>query len=519
MIFRKFAFKSMVISFWLILLAVLTLAHSWASPRQVVMFPDSARIWEETDSPLIRQDSRFLAELILPAQADPETINISFKQPVSVSAITWERIEPMEISQVVILREKLDDLLQEKSILEISVKSAEKSAEFWENQAGFQAGEISAMLEISQTISSSLQKIYTEIGSLRLKLEEVNKDINDLERRIEQITGPENRVWKVRVFVDSPEDKELIRIAYNYILKNCGWRSFYRIEAQPGENLISFTWQAEVWQSSGADWDDVEMSLATLEPQRELIPRPIPEWVVSPRRELAPVGRMAEPHKAVEMMAVRSEVLQDSPELERTGTYSQWKLGIRNLAAGDKPRFKIQEEIWPADFTHLVRPSIGDKAFIRAEIEFEEARDLPRGEAIFLLDGAMVGKRLLRLTGTEETLFFGQDPFVKAELITREKKSGARGIFSNRQTYLWDFVISLDNNQLYPVKIRLEEPKPILRDERIKASFDFSPDPDEQTENLFIWNLTMEPDGNKEVRLNISMEAPKDMEVDWGWRR
>jgi uncharacterized protein (TIGR02231 family) len=519
MISEIFSFKSLYSSFWLALFFVQATAFAWASPKEVIIFPDSALVHEQVIAPVIKQDKRILMELILPPQADPETMNISFRQPLTVTDITWERTDPLEISQVIILREKLDELVRKRTSLEISIRSAEKGASFWENQAGFQIDEIALMPEISRSITSNLQDIYTRVQEMSQELEQTDKDIKDLQRRIEQITGPEKKVWKVRVFVEAHEDKQEVSIAYNYILKNCGWRSFYRLEANPGEDHIGFTWQAEVWQSSGLDWDDVEMSLATLEPQRELVPRPIPDWIVSPRSDFLPAARMAEPAKELEMMDARSAGSEAVPVLERTGTFSQWRLGKRSLAAGDKPRFNIQEEIWPAEFTHLVRPSINDRAFIRAEIEFEQARDLPRGEAMFLLDGAMVGKRFLRIAGNEETMFFGHDPFVRAELITREKKSGARGIFANRQTYLWDFIIRLENNQLYPVKIRLEEPKPLLRDERIKASFDFNPDPDDQHENLFIWNLTMEPGSNAEVRLNINMEAPKDMEVDWGWRR
>ena len=507
-----FSKKILPYFYGLILLTVFAVSSSWAAPVEVTVFPETARVWEERDSPLIREDKRSFVELTLPAPADPETLNFSINsdQPVSVADINWERTEIPAIPQVAVLKEKLDGLLREKESLEISIESTEKEAAFWENQAGFQATEPAAMEKISRTIASNLLKIYTHIQDVRQQLEKVNIDINDLERRIEQITGPERRVWTVRVFLEVPDDKEEINIAYNYILTNSGWKSYYRLEAQPGENHIRFTWHAEVWQSSGVDWIDVELSLATLEPQKEIAPRPIPDWVVAPREDFFPAART---------MDVRAMSPEAVPVMERIGTFSQWNLGKRSLAAGDTPRFKVREEIWPADFTHLVRPSIGDRAFIRSKIEFDVARDLPRGEAMFLLDGALVGKRPLRLVGTEETLFFGHDPFVRASLVTREKKSGVRGIFTNRQTYLWDFVINLENHQPYPVNIMLEEPKPILRDERINVSYDFSPDADEQTENLFIWNLTLEPGQDRQVELNISMEAPGDMEIDWGWRR
>lgn len=506
---------------WLSLFVIAAVPYSRAAPVEVTVFPNKARVFEESSLPIIRLDNRTFMELILPGQADPESINISAgnKQGITITDISRERTAPEDIHQATLLREKLDELLEKKDSLDISMKSAQAGASFWENQAGFQATQLSAMEETSLTITSNLHKIYTDIQTIRQEREDVNKDIEDLKRRIDQIIGPENMVWKITVYLEAPADKEKTSVAYNYILKNCGWKSFYRLEARPGDGNIGFTWNAEVWQGSGVDWDDVDLSLATLEPQTEITPRPLPDWVVAPRKDFSPVARMAEQDKTMALMQTRAMSPEALPVLERTGTFSLWKLGKRSLDAGDRPRFKIQDEVWPADYTHLVRPAIGDKAFIRAKVEFEEARDLPGGEAMFFLNGALVGERPLRLVGTEETLFFGHDPFVSARIITREKKSGTRGIFTSRQTYLWDFVITLENNQQYPVKIMLEEPKPILGDERINVSYDFSPDPDEETENLFIWKLDVEPGKDKNVSLRINMDAPGDMDIDWGWRR
>ena len=503
----------------LVFFTIYAYCPAWASVREVTLFPDSAHVWEETSALIEKHNHRQMTKLTLPAQADPQTLSISLEDDglVSVTDITWEKVDPPEVHLVSELKYKLDELYQRRTSLEILIKSAQKSAAFWENQAGFQAPDISAMNEIAEIIFSNLQNTYSSIHETRQKLEKLESEIIQLEKRIEQITGPQNKVWKVTVFLDTPGHDHHVDISYSYVLRNSGWNSFYRLEAFPGKEQLLFTWQAEIWQSSGMDWDNVLMTLATLEPQMELLPRPVPPWVVAPRKEI-PVTRALQPGKSMEMMDVQSMRSGFEPVLERTGTYSQWKLGTRSLAAGERARFKIQEEVWPADFTHLIRPSVGNKAFIRAHAEFQQARDLPRGEAIFILDGTLLGKRPLMLAGTEQTFFFGLDPFVHSEVVVREKKTGARGILSGRQTYLLDLVINLENNQIYPVKVRLEEPRPVLRDQRISASYNLNPQPDNQTEELFIWNISLEPGERSQTKVIISMEAPSDMDIDWGWR-
>ena len=492
---------------------------SQAKPVEVIIFPDSARVWEESTIHILRQDNRITAEVILPPQADPSTIRTNIQEPVYVTDIAWTRTEPLDAHLVAKLKNKLELLIKKQTSLDIAIKSAGKSAAFWENQAGFQAKDIAAMESLSGTIASSLQHIYTLIENDRKILEETAIEINELKQKIAKITGPDQRVWKVTLYLDTALDNQTIDIAYNYILSGCGWKSFYSMDAIPHEENIAFSWHAQIWQSSGMDWEDIEMTLATLEPQRQLTPRPIPDWIVGPIQDVMPKARLTRSASDFEMMEPMAMMPESAPVLERTGTYSQWKLGTRSLAAGDKPRIKIQEQIWPADFTHLLRPGIGNQAFIRAEVVFDEALDLPRGETMFLLDSALVGKQQVRLASTSETIFFGHDPFVTSELTFKERKSGVRGVFTNRQTYLWNYTIHLKNNHLYPVKIRMEEPRPILRDQRIDASFKFNPEPDEQTDSLFVWHLTMDPGQGLDIQIQISMEAPQDMKVDWGWRR
>ncbi|RQD61859.1 MAG: mucoidy inhibitor MuiA family protein [Desulfonatronovibrio sp. MSAO_Bac4] len=517
----SFSIKIYVTFFCLILTFALFPVPGQATPHKVTLFPDSARVYEKARLPVAELGLRHYVEINLPFSADPQTININLPEqfPASITDIAWKKSDALQQPKIEELQKKISELEQQKSEIVITIKSHKIMAKFWESQAGFQAITADTMESLASSIGSNLKDIYTEIETAKEKAEDLNSQISKLREEIEQIAGPENNVWNVSIFLDEPGNARELELEYNYILKNCGWNSFYRLHAEPEQERIHFTWEAEVWQSSGMDWANVQMSLATMEPRRQLIPHPIPDWEVKPRRSTARASRTMDAALFSEMADSADINLKSAPVMERSSTYSQWHIGEKTLIAGQRPRFKIQEKIWPADFTRLVRPSTGGNAFIRADVEFDEAVDLPQGKAILLLDNASVGNINLRMTGNQETLFFGVDPFLKAELITREKKSGVRGIISNRQTYLWDFLISIENQHTYPVAIRVEEPRPIIRDERIKSSLKLRPEPDETTENLLIWNFDLPAQDKTDIEININMEAPEDMDIDWGWRR
>lgn len=516
----NFGIKTCVTFFCLIFTFVLLPTSASATPHKVILFPDSARVWEKTRLPVAELGHRHLVKINLPFSADPQTININLPDqfPANVTDIVWEKSDALQQPKIEGLQKEISELEQQKTEIAITIKSLEVMARFWESQAGFQSGAQDNMESLASSIGSNLKDIYSDIETAQKKIEELESQISQLKEKIEQIAGPENSVWDVSIFLDEPGNDSELDFEYSYILKNCGWKSFYRLHAEPEQKHILFTWEAEVWQSSGMDWDNVQMSLATMEPGRQLIPYPIPDWEVKPSRSKAPANRAM--GAALSREIADSEIsLKSAPVMERSSTYSQWHLGEKTLVAGQKPRFRVQDEVWPADFTRLVRPSTGGNAFIRAHVEFDETIDLPRGQALLLLDSATVGNTNLRMAGNQETLFFGIDPFLKAELITREKKSGARGIISNKQTYLWDFLVNIENQHNYPVKVRMEEPRPIVRDERIKSSLNLSPEPDETMENLLIWNFDLPAQDKTGIEINIKMEAPEDMDIDWGWRR
>ncbi len=92
-------------------------------------------------------------------------------------------------------------------------------------------------------------------------------------------------------------------------------------------------------------------------------------------------------------------------------TYSVWSVGKKDIPAGSRQRIKIKEENWPAEFLFLARPSLGQQAFVRAQIKLATPVEIPSGEALLLIDGAVLGKRNFAFAGSEGSLYFGTSPF------------------------------------------------------------------------------------------------------------
>ncbi|MFA5278979.1 MAG: DUF4139 domain-containing protein, partial [Smithellaceae bacterium] len=103
--------------------------------------------------------------------------------------------------------------------------------------------------------------------------------------------------------------------------------------------------------------------------------------------------------------------------------------------------------------------------------------------------------------------------------LTVADQSGGARFFSNKQTRRWQWRLEAKNTGNTPVKLRIEEPIPQPRDERIKLTFKHQPEPSEKGEAVFIWLVDLPALQKKNIETGVELEAPQDMALDFGWRR
>jgi hypothetical protein len=219
------------------------------------------------------------------------------------------------------------------------------------------------------------------------------------------------------------------------------------------------------------------------------------------------------------MEAATTEEATAGARQVRETTYSIWQIGKKNVPAGAKQKVQIAEELWPAEFTYMARPSQGSQVFLRGKLSLPEAKDIPSGSSLFLVDGAILGKRAFTLAGQEANIFFGIDPLVTARTQLISKKSGEKTFLQDKQTYTWDWRTDIQNSRNSPVKVVVEEPNPQPRDERIAVTLKCDPDPAEKTPSSLTWDMDIAAGQKKSLFMTVRIEAPRNMDLDLGWRQ
>ena len=496
----------------------------WSAPREVTFFPDSARVLEivKVKVQVESKDSR-KAILILPGQADPDSlvVRLSKDAKIKIEDMAWRQIVRQDDEKIADIRKQLDKLKDDRKRLQSTIRALDTQIQFWQLQTKAKVKTIADAYNMSVAIGKNIQKSYQEKLSKESELEKLDKQIKEKQEALDSATGKKETAWEVALVLSGSRNSEET-IQYTYSLAGCGWQPSYRLDANAQNKQIAFTWEAEIWQSSGQDWNNVSTNLATLKPLPSVAPTDLPPWIIKPRQ----VSRYKAQKKAMKVAVDEEEAgaaipaeASPAPRQIRQSTYSLWQIGRKNIPAGLKQRVKIQDEIWPSEFTYLARPSQSNQVFLRASVKFTEPKEIPSGNSLFVVDGAILGKRAFKLAGQEAAIFFGIDPLVTANTQLLSKKSGEKTLLQNKQTYAWDWRIDIENSRPSPVKVIVEEPNPQTGDERISLSLKNEPDPAEQTPSSLIWNLEVPAGQKKSIFTSVRIEAPKKMILDLGWRQ
>ena len=507
---------------FLMVLILLLPVISVAAVKEVTLFPNSARISETAKlNSHCPDQEKCRTVLTLPSQADPESFVVSLppQSRIRIEDVQIKPAQSQDEAKIIGLRRQIAALQNEKKEKQAKLQALDAQMQFWQAQTKARTKTIAESYQLAEAIGKNIRIANQEKYSVEAQLEKIEKDIKKLQDELNQAAGLKDTAWQVTITTYGSSHNESI-FSFSYSLAGCGWLPLYRVEALPADQKVAFSWEAEVWQSSGEDWKDVQLNLATLQPTTNVNPPEMPEWIIRPRvlyksarSQTMAAAPLMQPEENAEDTATSAV-----PVETKNTTYFVWSLGKKNIAAGDRQRLKIKDQIWPAEFLFMARPSINPQAFVRAQVKLEQTTEIPPGQAIFIIDGAILKKREFSFTGNEGEIFFGTSPLISVISTKIADQTDTKTIFQDKQTRSWQWLIEARNSGNADVKLRIEEPVPQARNKKIRLSFRQNPEPSEKDHTRFVWILDVPAQQKKTIQNIIELEAPADMNIDFGWR-
>lgn len=511
--------------FWFLILFASLSTSALATPISVLVFPTGAIITEEAKIEVT--DGGF--DLFLPESASPDSIRVSLENSLTkITSINAENVrldlgDPQnDQANIKSLKIKLEDASLKRSEIQDQISAHQLSLDFYRSLA--KSPEQSESVDTSvveKLITSKPVEIFREISKLRKDVEKTGREIAELKRKIALINGASKRAWKVRATVEGVEKSVIAK--YQYRVHSATWKPIYRINAVPTEDLVEWEWLGEISQSTGVDWVDATVSLATSEPNIQLTPPSIRPWNI----RLFEVRNQFSARKAAPMMEVAEDAVMSyaasdtagapvAPARQEGALFDVYQVGKISINAGDPTRIIIREGTWVADFSYLVRPYFSEQVFLTGNINYKDHTPMPSGEATLLVDDVFIGKRPFSLNADSIQLFFGNDPAVVAN-IESQKTSDEKWSFGTDKIFDWNWTVELTNNKNRPISVRVEDSLPLVGDKRIeikeKGLAGWEKD---KMKNLHYYLADLSSGETRKVNFGYEIKYPKDLSVHVG---
>lgn len=420
-------------------------------------------------------------------------------------------------------------------------------------------------------ISDTLPEFKEVVTFYRQKLDEINELIyvwkkkqhmlaareNKFRTRLNELnnyarnTGQPQRPARTRhhILVTTYSDVSTYgKIGVNYLVTNAGWIPAYDLRAQNTTDPMTITYKAHVYQSTGEDWDKVNLTLSTYN-QNVFAQKPtIGIWrldytINKPRLnpttgivQNIPMQATQNFYSEEEMKSARKEINAEALKNNNEISFNQQLISIQNMAEinqnfsnvefsvklpysikadGSHKLMVVTSEKMDAEFLHYMLPRVNKNAFLLAKIGDWENLSLLPGEANIYFKQTIVGNTYLDpqiLTDTMEVTL-GKDEGIisKRKKINEEQK---KGLLSKNVVKTYTFQIVVKNTSRASVNLTVDDQIPITQNEEITIKLeDAGGAVLNKDTGMLTWEIEMKPGEEKILEFSYSIEHDKDKPV------
>jgi len=403
--------------------------------------------------------------------------------------------------------------------------------------------QISTGAEIISFVDDNLSGTGQDIQQIGQQRRELAKELEKLRRELEQLkaTTPLER-RRVVVSVEAMEEGEL-ELEVSYLVKGARWQPLYDLRLLEENAQVEVTYLANVSQQSGEDWEDVALTLSTARPALSSVVPELDPWFIrerKPPRALRVAARakgrgiMAAAEPMMATAAPQAEIVEDrlreafvgaeeveaiEAEVEEQGVALSFKVPRRVDIPGDGSTHKstVTTINLPPRLDYVAAPKLVEQAYRRATISNDSQHILLPGQVNIFHGTEFVGRTKFEdaiAPGQEFEVHLGVDDRISVTRELVESRVDKKFLGNNRRL-LYGYKIELENHRSSAENITVRDQLPVSQHEAIKVQAGrIEPRPKEQTElGRIEWELSLQPQEKREIRLDFTVEHPRDMEV------
>ncbi len=500
---------------------------------EVTVFMSGAQV-SETGSISLREGENQLRIAGLPAQLDANSIQIEGNESYTILGVRHQinYLSSVQYSpKQVAIQDSLDEaLFKQKEMAAIKdVLVGEK--QMLEYNRTIKGENTTLIADDLKEMADFFRNRLTEISYKYLEIAEKerlnNIEIGRLQNALNSMNAKANTNPSEIIIALNATRSVNSSIRVSYFVSNAGWVPVYDLRAEDVNSPIAFSYRAKVYQSTGTDWKNVNLTISTGNPTvGGQIPVLYPWYLYQAQvyQEVAIAGSARRPVMANETPAVAYDEIQsarksssDYVTVQQNTVNTEFKIAIPYTIPSDNVQYDVtmKTESLKASYSYITVPKIDNDAFLKARISDWAQYSLLPGESNIYFKGTFVGKGYVDPAQANDTLdlSLGRDRAIsiKRDMLRDYCKSNLLG---NKKTTSKAYEITIQNNKKQSIELVIEDQLPVSQNGEITVDQEeLSGATLDAATGKLTWKMVLQPGETQKRQLRFTVTYPKKTSV------
>ncbi|MCQ2606461.1 MAG: DUF4139 domain-containing protein [Bacteroidales bacterium] len=465
----------------------------------------------------------------LPTMVNEESIQVSGFGDFTIMNVSFQlsnaqthKVDSLTKLQLELI-DRATNLSNEKDVYNQSITMLDANKEIKGTTSNLNTVELDKFLKYYQT----------ELLKLKTKIFETDKELAIVKNTLAQVNS-ELSVYKraqkkgeVVVAVSSKKEQK-IRLELAYFIYAASWTPYYEVRVADVDKDLEVTYKAKVYQTSGYDWNNVNVTLSTGNPTLNGTVPTLTKWVLRDNVYSSRVKTykanmavavadedFAEIEDAVEMPVKKASSIKTTTNTQMTSIEFAIQEKFSVKSSQNDATVSINQNSLPASYVYRCVPKLDKHAYLLAKATDFAQYNFLSGDATLYLAGKYVGTSYLNISQTTDTLQFslGQDNGIVVDRTLSDEYNKKASVGKNfKQTVEW--TIRVKNNKQKSVNIEIQDNIPVSNMSSVTVSNQSYEGATINDLNIVEWKFELKPAELKTLKLGYQVIYPKTVSLN-----
>lgn len=324
---------------------------------------------------------------------------------------------------------------------------------------------------------------------------------------------------EVILTVKSDNKVQDAQIDLSYLVGNVSWQPFYDIRIKDNKSNVQFFLKANITQSTGEDWNNVNLKLTTANPAEGGIkPELQTNWLGFQNnrnydlKEIAASSRdMLIDEDAPTQKSIKSKF--SKPTVSQNMFNTEFETNIAYTIPSDNQNHQVDLTSFAqsAIYGYAVVPKLNKEVFVTAQVLANDLINQISGEANVYFDGTFTGKTFVSPTANDTLLLtLGKDKRIQVERI-KLKDFSSKSFFGSTKKEQTTYEIKVKNTQKDVIILTIEDQIPVSNNSEIEVKLlEYEGATYDANTGKLTWKMELKADESKSVKFSFEVKHPKD---------